>query len=82
MAGWNRYGIPPSLEVKESQQYGRGVYAKTPLRLGVEVLKAEPYVHVLSNDVRGHFCDFCLTESQWVLSAPLPVTYNITCMDF
>ena len=65
---WREYGISSSLEVKESEHYGRGVYAKTALSAGVEVMQAEPFAHVLSNDARGHFCDQCLMESQWVFS--------------
>lgn len=57
-------GIPSSLEVRESEQYGRGVYAATAFSPGTEVMRAEPIVHVLSNDVRGQMCDFCLNESK------------------
>ena len=65
MNSWEEYGVPPALEVRASQQYGRGLYTRnSPLSVGLEVLKVEPHVHVLSNDVRGRFCDYCVTESQ------------------
>ena len=59
---WSRYGVPTSVEVRESEQYGRGVYAKAAISPGIEIMQAEPYVHVLSNDVRGQLCDYCLRE--------------------
>ena len=61
---WSDWGISSSLEVRESQQYGRGVYAVTALSPGAAVMQAKPLVHVLSNDVRGHVCDNCLGESE------------------
>ena len=61
---WSDYGISSTLEVRESEQYGRGVYAVTAIPPGVEVMEAKPLVHVLSNDVRGQHCDFCLKVSQ------------------
>ena len=60
---WSAYGISSSLEVKESELCGRGVYAVATLSRGVEVIRAKPLVHVLSNDVRGKICDSCLVES-------------------
>lgn len=60
----SEYGISSSLKVVESEQYGRGVYARTTISPGVEVMQAEPFVHVLSNDVREQFCDYCLKKSQ------------------
>ena len=59
-------GASSSLEVRECEQYGRGLYAKTAVSLGVEVLRAEPFVHVLNNDFRGELCDYCLQESKSV----------------
>ena len=61
---WREHGIPSSVEVRESEQYGRGVYARAALSPGVEVMRAEPFVHVLSNDVRGQLCDYCLQKSE------------------
>ena len=61
---WKEFSIPSSLEVRESEQYGRGVYARAAVSLGVEIMRAEPFVHVLSNDVRGQLCDYCLGESE------------------
>lgn len=65
MTDWEQYGIPSNLvEVKSDSQFGRGVYTKTSLQRGREVLKVDPYVCVLSNEkgVRLHFCDNCLRE--------------------
>lgn len=64
MAAWREYGISSELEVRESERYGRGIYAMTLLKRGVEVLRAEPFVHVLSNDVRGWYCDHCLEGAE------------------
>lgn len=63
---WSDYGIFSSLEVKENERYGRGVYAVTRLACGTEVMSTKPLVHVLSNDVRGKICDFCLTETKYI----------------
>lgn len=59
-------GTSSSLEMRECEPYGRGLYAKTAISLGVEVLRAEPFVHVLNNDFRGELCDYCLQESKSV----------------
>ena len=63
---WRELGLSPQLEVKEKEGWGRGVYAAATLSTGSEVMHTEPLVHVLSNDVRGQLCDFCLRESQFV----------------
>lgn len=55
-------GASSPLEVRECEQYGRGLYARTAISLGVEVLRVEPFVHVLNNDFRGELCDYCLRE--------------------
>ena len=62
---WGKIGVSSQLEVREREAWGRGVYAATALSTGLEVMRAEPLVHVLSNDVRGQLCDFCLRESQF-----------------
>lgn len=60
-----KIGISSSLEVREEEEgWGRGVYTKEPLLAGVEVVRAEPLVHVLSNEFRHKICDFCLKESE------------------
>ncbi|CAI8039100.1 Histone-lysine N-methyltransferase SMYD3 [Geodia barretti] len=64
---WGKIGVSSQLEVREREAWGRGVYAATALSTGLEVMRAEPLVHVLSNDVRGQLCDFCLRESQSLL---------------
>jgi SET and MYND domain-containing protein len=64
---WSKHGINDSLEVRESEHYGRGVYARAAISPGVEVMRAEPFVHVISDDVRGQLCDHCLKESETLL---------------
>ncbi len=54
---------PPFLEVKRTEECGRGLYAKTRIRLGTEVLTSEPYAHVLSKSERGKYCDHCLQQA-------------------
>ena len=61
---WSEHGVSSPLEVRESPRWGRGVYTAAALSPGVEVMRAEPLVHVLSNDVRGQLCDYCLKESE------------------
>ena len=63
---WSEFGVSPQLEVRESEGWGRGLYAVATLSRGLEVIRTEPLVHVLSNDVRGQLCDFCLKESESV----------------
>lgn len=47
------------LEVKEDEIYGRGVYCRTDIGSGVEVIKSAPIIHVISNKERGRVCDWC-----------------------
>lgn len=72
----SEYGVSSSLEVRESEQYGRGLYSRTAISPGVEMMRAEPFVHVLNNDFRGKLCDYCLLESKLVHK--LFVSYYIT----
>ena len=60
---WTNLSIPATLEVKSSENFGRGLHAKSQLRPGTDILRDEPYVHVLSNAERGSSCDFCLRSS-------------------
>ena len=59
-------GLSSKLEVRGSELFGRGLFAAAALPRGAEIMRAEPLVHVLSNDVRGHLCDYCLKESESV----------------
>lgn len=55
---------PLSVEVRRTEEWGRGLYAKSRIRLGTEVLSSEPYAHVLSNSERGSCCDYCLQRAE------------------
>ena len=54
------------LEVREDDIFGRGVYSKTVIATGVEVIKSDPIVHVISKKERRRICDWCATRRQLV----------------
>ena len=53
-------GLSANLEVAERREYGRGVYAKSSIRVGAQLFTAEPYAYVVSESHRGVLCDSCL----------------------
>ena len=55
--------LPPSLELRRTEEWGRGLYAKGRIYLGTEVMTSESYAHVLNSTERGNYCDFCLSQS-------------------
>ena len=52
------------LEVRVSDTFGRGVYSKKAIVPGVEVVRSNPLVHVVSKKKRGILCDWCLTKKE------------------
>lgn len=56
--------LPSNLELREEEGFGRGVFAKTKIEQGTELLTALPYVHSVSENLRGTACDYCLSPSQ------------------
>ena len=63
MADWADLSIPAAIEVKSSEGYGRGLHARSQISPGADVLRDEPYAHVLSKAERGSSCDHCLRSS-------------------
>ncbi|KAI0777740.1 SET domain-containing protein [Trametes elegans] len=51
--------LPPSLEIRESQRYGRGIYAKFPFQAGSVILSITPHVRVLSTPYLDQYCSSC-----------------------
>lgn len=56
--------LPSNLELRQEEELGRGVFAKTKIQPGTELLTALPYVHSVSDTARGNVCDYCLSPSQ------------------
>ena len=52
--------FPPTLEVKKTEEFGRGVYARQKIPRGTEILRSEPFVCVLDTDELKSYCNFCL----------------------
>lgn len=53
------------LEIRHTEQYGRGLYTRGKISCGTEVLREEePFIHVLARVQQGTRCDWCLVESQ------------------
>ena len=63
MADWSDLSIPATVEVRSSEGFGRGLYARSQIRPGADILRDEPYAHVLSKAERGGSCDYCLRSS-------------------
>ena len=63
---WSEFFPSALIEVKRTEQYGRGLYARAALRPGKEVLSRPPYAHVLDNSRRGAYCDACFALSESV----------------
>ena len=60
---WRRF-FPPTVEVKETEELGRGLYAREEIRRGTEVLRSEPLVHVLNTSDVEKYCSYCLVPRQ------------------
>ena len=56
--------VPPGLKVLESSGFGRGLFSKSDLAPGTEVLVSQPFLHVISSTSRGSLCDQCLKSSE------------------
>lgn len=54
--------LPDFLEVKKTPEYGRGVYTRTKLVAGTNLVASVPVVHVISQHERGRRCDWCLSK--------------------
>lgn len=56
--------LPSNLDLREEEGFGRGVFANTKIPAGTELLTDLPYVHIVSEEVKGSSCDYCLASSQ------------------
>ncbi|KAK7683554.1 hypothetical protein QCA50_013389 [Cerrena zonata] len=55
--------IPDTLEVRQSEETGRGLYAKTQYNVGSVLLSVRPQVSVLSGSHLEHYCSFCASAA-------------------
>ena len=54
--------LPDFLEVKNTPEYGRGVYSRKKLVAGTNLVVSVPVAHVISQHERGRRCDWCLCK--------------------
>ena len=54
--------LPSFLELKETQEYGRGVYSLKELSPGTDVIVGDPLAHVISSHEREMYCHHCLKK--------------------
>ena len=59
---WERI-LPPTVEVRETKNFGRGVYAKVRISEGTEIAREEPYIRLLNMEAHGKCCDKCFKSS-------------------
>ena len=60
---WQRF-FPSTVEVKETKEFGRGVYAREKIPRGTEILRSEPLVHVLETSAVEDYCSCCLVARE------------------
>ncbi|KAM5533874.1 hypothetical protein V8D89_012414 [Ganoderma adspersum] len=51
--------LPPSLEIRESNNHGRGIYAKAAQVAGSIIFSITPHVSALSTGNLSHYCSAC-----------------------
>ena len=57
-------GLPRTLELRTVEDMGRGVFAKSPLPVGTQVLTCLPVAHCTSIEDRGNVCESCLQSAE------------------
>ena len=63
LSEWRRF-FPPAVEVKETEEYGRGLYASEEIPRGTEILRSEPLVHVLNTSDVDKYCSYCMVPRE------------------
>uniref|UniRef100_A0A1X7U1G6 MYND-type domain-containing protein n=1 Tax=Amphimedon queenslandica TaxID=400682 RepID=A0A1X7U1G6_AMPQE len=56
--------LPSFLELKETEEYGRGVYSVKELSPGTDVIVGDPLAHVISSHEREMYCHHCLKKER------------------
>lgn len=56
--------LPRTLELRTVEDMGRGVFAKSPLPVGAQVLTCLPTAHCTSVEGRGSVCESCLQSAE------------------
>ncbi|KAI0252893.1 SET domain-containing protein [Lactifluus subvellereus] len=58
------YGaLPPLVDVRTSQERGRGLYTKERFKRGGTILSTKPHIYVLSTKNLGQFCSSCVSPA-------------------
>jgi hypothetical protein len=56
------FPLPVWSEVRATAETGRGLYARSKVPKGSELLRAQPLAHVVKAECRNTVCQACLKE--------------------
>ena len=56
---WQQF-FPPTVEVKRTEELGRGLYAREEIPRGTEILRSDPFAYVVNSKNIEDYCSFCL----------------------